>query len=52
MDLLWYAFKNEYEPEEVGSVMGKTAEEIKKVFAGFERKIKTTEYLRMSPISF
>ena len=52
MDLLWYAFKNEYEPEEVGSVMEKTAEEIKKVFAGFERKIKTTEYLRMSPISF
>ena len=52
MDLLWFAFKNEYEPEEVGSVMDKTADEIKKVFAGFERKIKTTEYLRMPPISF
>jgi NAD+ synthase len=52
MDLLWYAFKNEYDPEEVGVVMEKTSDEIKKVFAGFERKIKTTEYLRMPPISF
>jgi NAD+ synthase len=52
MDLLWYAFKNEYDPEEVGTVMEKTADEIRKVFAGFERKIKTTEYLRMPPISF
>jgi len=51
MDLLWYAFKNNYEPGEVGSVMGRTADEIIKVFAGFERKIKTTEYLRMPPIS-
>ncbi len=52
MDLLWYAFKNEYDPEEVGNVMGKTVDEIKKVFAGFERKIKTTHYLRMPPISY
>jgi NAD+ synthase len=52
MDLYWYAFKNEYDPEEVGSVMGRTADEIIKVFSGFERKIKTTGYLRMSPISF
>jgi len=52
MDLLWYAFKNEYDPQEVGSIMGRTADEIKKVFAGFERKIKTTEYLRMPPISY
>jgi NAD+ synthase len=52
MDLLWYAFKNEYHPEEVGAVMGKNADEIRKVFEGFERKIRTTEYLRMTPISF
>jgi NAD+ synthase len=52
MDLLWYAFKNEYKPDEVADVMGRTVDEIKKVFAGFERKIKTTEYLRMPPISF
>jgi NAD+ synthase len=52
MDLLWYAFKNEYDPEEVGAVMGKTSDEIRQVFTGFERKIKTTDYLRMTPITF
>ena len=51
MDLFWYAFKNNYDPEEVGNVMGRTADEMRKVFSGFERKIKTTEYLRMPPIS-
>jgi NAD+ synthase len=52
MDLYWYAFKNNYSPGEVGNVMGRSAEEVEKVFNGFERKIKTTEYLRMAPISF
>jgi NAD+ synthase len=52
MDLLWFAFKNKYDPQEVGIVMGRTVDEINKVFAGFERKIKTTQYLRMPPISF
>lgn len=51
MDLLWYAFKNKYDPQEVASVMERTADEINKVFAGFERKIKTTEYLRMTPLT-
>lgn len=52
MDLYWYAFKNNYSPEEVGKVMGRTAEEVEKVFNGFERKIRSTEYLRMAPINF
>lgn len=52
MDLLWYAFKNEYKYEEVAEVMGRTPDEIKKIFAGFERRVKTTAYLRMLPISF
>ena len=52
MDLLWYAFKNNYDPLEVGNVIGRTADEVEKVFGGFERKIKTTEYLRMPPLSF
>jgi NAD+ synthase len=51
MDLLWYAFKNKYDPQEVAGVMERTTEEINKVFAGFERKIKTTEYLRMPPLT-
>jgi NAD+ synthase len=52
LDLLWYAFKNEYDPEEVGTVMEINPGDIRKIFEGFERKIKTTEYLRMQPINF
>jgi NAD+ synthase len=52
MDLFWYGFENKYDPKEVGEVMDKTPEEVKSYFMGFERKIKTTEYLRMSPIRF
>jgi NAD+ synthase len=51
MDLFWYAFKNNYDPAEVGNVMGHSKEDVEKVFSGFERKIKTTDYLRMAPIS-
>jgi NAD+ synthase len=51
MDMLWYAFKNSYEPEEVGAVMDIAPEDIMKLYSGFERKIKTTEYLRLQPLS-
>jgi hypothetical protein len=30
--------------------MGKTVEQVKSIFINFERKYKTTEYLRMGPI--
>ena len=50
MDLLWYAFENNYSTEEVGEVMNITPAEVARIFNGFSRKIKTTEYLRMSPI--
>lgn len=50
MDLLWYGYENNYDPEEVAPVMNKTPEEVKSIFVNFERKKKTTEYLRMSPI--
>jgi len=52
MDLYWYAFENKYDPAEVGSVMGKTGDEVQRVYASFERKIKTTEYLRMAPLKY
>ncbi len=52
LDLLWYAFKNEYSPEEVGTVVEISPDDIRKIFEGFERKIKTTEYLRMQPVTF
>jgi NAD+ synthase len=50
MDLLWFAHENGYAPEEVAPVMDKTVEQVKSIFVNFERKYKTTEYLRMGPI--
>jgi NAD+ synthase len=50
MDLLWFAHENGYAPEEVAPVMGKTIDQVKSIFVNFERKYKTTEYLRMGPI--
>ncbi|GAO31675.1 NAD(+) synthase [Geofilum rubicundum] len=52
MDLYWYAFENGYNTEEVALVMNKTEEEVQGIFTGFERKIKTTDYLRMEPIKY
>ncbi len=50
MDLLWYGYENGYDPAEVATVMGMTEGQVKSVFVNFERKYKTTEYLRMAPI--
>jgi NAD+ synthase len=52
MDLLWYAFENNYSAEEVGEVLGMTEKEVQGIFNGFVRKIKTTDYLRMTPIKY
>jgi len=50
MDLIWYGWENGYPAEEVGKVMEKSAKEIENIYKSFERKKKTTEYLRMRPI--
>jgi NAD+ synthase len=50
MDLMWYGWENNYSAEEVSKVMKKTKEEIESIYKNFERKKKTTEYLRMRPI--
>ncbi|MCM4154270.1 NAD(+) synthase [Arenibacter sp. N53] len=50
MDLIWYGWENNYKAEEVGKVMDKSAQEIENIYKSFERKKKTTEYLRMKPI--
>ncbi len=50
MDRYWYGFENGYSPKEVGEVMGETEERVTALFRNFERKRKTTEYLRMPPI--
>lgn len=51
MDMMWYGYENGYEPSEVAEILGKTEEEIKSIFSNFNRKQKTTEYLRMPPIN-
>jgi NAD+ synthase len=50
MDIYWYGFENGYPPEEVASVMEETPERVEALFRNFERKRRTTEYLRMPPI--
>lgn len=52
MDLLWYAYENNINIDEVSYTTDKSPEEINQVFKNFSRKQKTTEYLRMSPIKY
>jgi NAD+ synthase len=52
LDLFWYAFENNYGLQEVAAEMGRTPDEVQRLFAGFERKMKTTEYLRMAPLKY
>jgi NAD+ synthase len=50
MDIYWYGYENGYSTREVAEVMGETEERIEALFRNFERKRKTTEYLRMHPL--
>lgn len=50
MDIYWFGFENGYSPKEVSEVMGETEERISALFKNFERKRKTTDYLRMPPV--
>jgi NAD+ synthase len=50
MDRFWYGFENGYPANEVAVVMGETTERVEALFRNFERKRKTTEYLRMPPV--
>ena len=50
MDLIWFGWENGYPAEEVGKVMDRTTKDIENIYKNFERKRKTTEYLRMKPI--
>ncbi len=50
MDRYWYGYEKGYTPEEVAEVMGENVDKVKALFNNFERKKRTTEYLRMSPI--
>jgi NAD+ synthase len=50
MDIYWYGFENKYPAAEVAKVMEADEDHVNALFRNFERKIKTTQYLRMSPI--
>ncbi|NMC37117.1 MAG: NAD(+) synthase [Bacteroidales bacterium] len=50
MDIYWFGYENGYTPGEVAGVMGETESRVDALFKNFERKRKTTEYLRMSPV--
>jgi NAD+ synthase len=50
MDIFWYGYENGYSTKEVSGVMGETEERVEALFRNFDRKKKTTDYLRVSPI--
>jgi NAD+ synthase len=50
MDRYWYGFENGYSASEVAAIMGEKPEKVEALFRNFERKRRTTEYLRMSPV--
>lgn len=50
MDRFWYGYENGYSPEEVAKVMGETPERVAALYNNFERKRKTTDYLRAEPV--
>ncbi|MDZ7634167.1 MAG: NAD(+) synthase [Bacteroidales bacterium] len=50
MDRFWYGFENGYPAAEVAAVMDETTERVEALYRNFERKRKTTEYLRLPPV--
>jgi NAD+ synthase len=52
MDLLWYAQQHQVPPAEVATVMDLTEEQVQNAYNDFMRKSRTTDYLRLSPVTF
>lgn len=52
MDLLWYAMENDIPASEAAEVIGKTDDEVTRIYNNFQRKRRTTQYLRMAAISY
>jgi NAD+ synthase len=50
MDMLWYAFENNVPAAKAAQVLNLTMEQAERGYANIERKIKATEFLRMSPL--
>ena len=51
MDLLWYAQEHEIALSEVSAEMNLSEKQIERAYDEFSRKHRTTEYLRMAPLS-
>lgn len=52
MDVLWFGMENGYAPEEIAQELDLSTEQVERAFHNFERKQRTTEYLRMTPIRY
>ncbi len=50
MDKLHWAQQNGCDPEQVAGVMGLSSEQVQRVWTDFDRKLSTTEYLRLMPL--
>jgi len=50
MDVYWFGYENGYSPQDIANVMEESDDRVTTIFRNFERKSKSTEYLRMTPI--
>lgn len=50
MDLIWYGWENGYKATEVAEVLSYDKDKVDNIYKNFERKKRTTNYLRRSPI--
>jgi len=50
LDQYLYGFENGYSASEVAKVMGESKSNVEALFRNFERKRRTTEYLRIAPV--
>jgi len=52
MDLLWYAQENGVSAAEAASVLELEEEQVQRAYEDFERKFRTTRYLRAVPVEY
>lgn len=50
LDIICYGLDHRYPPEEVAAELGLTAEQVGRAYRNIERKMATTNYLRMPPL--
>jgi NAD+ synthase len=52
MDLLWYAQENDVPVAEAAAVLELSEEQVQNAYDDFQRKYRTTEYLRAVPVEY